>query len=306
MTPYSNSNNNNGTYDGWNMVWTSQEACVDDTSKQFTVNVHAKCNHDKNAATTLRDVTPSSDTCNAQFNYEGIEGCVDFHMPIMAVLKAVGPFLGIITILMGLLMTYAGAKFLFIVLSLSIAGITTGVSFLVFFNLFIPATASKGVVIGVLLLCFVLGAVVVFLTYKITTKFAAPILAGLCGLMVARAIYSQTGLHIPLVRLIFFVVGFAGGLFLGFKTQGYIKTIGTAFIGANIIVSGISMYAGNLDVPNNAQEMGKIKTAVWGYIAVFVFFFVSGSIVQRRLFADIEKEEDAFHDEDEGKRCGCF
>jgi len=158
-----------------------------------------------------------SSECVTKFDYKGKEGCVDVHMPIAAVLKAVGPFFGVIAIVFGALMTYAGAKFLFIVLSFMVAILTSSISFLMIFNLFVPVTASKGTVGGILAGCAILGGVVTFLTYKITIKAAVPVIAGLCGLFGLRALYGLTGLHIPVVRILFCVAGFALGAFFGQK-----------------------------------------------------------------------------------------
>ena len=105
-------------------------------------------------------------------------------------MKAVGPYLGAILILFGALMTYAGAKFLFYAICVVVAGVVTGFSFLLIFNLFIPVSASTTVVGLLLVLCFVLGGVVSFFTYHITTKAAVPVLAGLCGLFAFRALYG--------------------------------------------------------------------------------------------------------------------
>jgi len=227
-------------------------------------------------------------------------------MPIKAVLKAVGPFFGVIAILFGLLMTYAGAKFMFVVLSILVAGLTTGLSFLLIFNLFVPVTASKGVVGGILFACFLLGGIVTYFVYHITIRAAVPVLAGICGMFLMLALYGLTKMRIPIVRILFMVAGFALGSFFGHKAQGHVKTIGTAFIGANIIIRGVSMYAGNLDVPNGAGNVKDIPTAFWGYLIGWLFLFISGSVVQKKLFADEENKEDAFKDEDEAKRCGCF
>lgn len=132
-------------------------------------------------------------------------------------MKAVGPFLGVIAICFGALMTYAGAKFLFIVLSVTVALIVTSLSFLMIFNLFVPITASKGVVGGLLFLCVLIGAGVTFAVYKITIKAAVPVLAGICGIMGMWALYRLTGLHIPIARVAFLCVGFGLGAFFGHK-----------------------------------------------------------------------------------------
>lgn len=226
-------------------------------------------------------------------------------MPIAAVLKAVGPYFGVLAIIFGALMTYAGAKFLFVVLSLLVAGLTTGISFLLIFNLFVPVTASKGAVGGLLFACFVLGGIVTFVSYKFTTRAAVPVIAGICGMFAFLALYRLTKLHIPIVRIVFMVAGFALAAFFGHKVQGHVKTIGTAFIGANIIINGVSMYAGNIDMPNKA-DMKAVPTAFWGYLVGWLFLFISGAVVQKKLFAEEDSKEDAFEDQDEAKRCGCF
>jgi len=199
---------------GWNLNWTSAEKCGDGN---YTVNVEATCDN-KATTPTYQLSTSGSSACMTKFDYSGKEGCVDIHMPIAAVLKAVGPFLGVVTIVFGALMTYAGAKFLFIVLSFLVATITASVSFLMIFNLFVPVTASKGTVGGILAACAILGGVVTFLTYKITIKAAVPVIAGICGLFGLLALYRLTGLHIPVVRILFCVGGFALGAFFGAKT----------------------------------------------------------------------------------------
>lgn len=226
-------------------------------------------------------------------------------MPIAAVLRAVGPFLGVIAIIFGALMTYAGAKFLFIVLSLMVAGITTGFAFIIIFNLFVPVTASKGTVGGLLFGCFVIGGIVTFFSYHLTVRAAVPVLAGVCGFFTFRVLYSMSGLRIPVVRILFMVGGFALAAFLGHKVQGHVKTIGTAFIGSNIVIQGVSMYAGNIDMPNNT-DVKKVPTAFWGYLVGWVVLFISGAVVQKRMFAEEDTKEDAFEDQDENKRCGCF
>jgi uncharacterized membrane protein len=65
------------------------------------------------------------------------------------------------------------------------------------------------------------------------------------------------------------------------------------------------MYAGNIDMPNHT-DIKKVSGAFWGYLFGWLFLFISGSVVQKKLFAAEDEKEDAFADEDEAKRCGCF
>lgn len=63
--------------------------------------------------------------------------------------------------------------------------------------------------------------------------------------------------------------------------------------------------------PNGADDLKNIKSnnMVIYYFLGFVVAFVSGALVQHKLFHkedDEEKGDDAFEGEDEGKKCGCF
>jgi hypothetical protein len=226
-------------------------------------------------------------------------------LPLSVIMKALGPYFGFICIAFGALMTYAGAKFLFVAISFMVASGVSAFSFMLIFNLFVPVNASAGVAGFLLFACIVLGGVVTYLTYKVTTKAAVPVIAGFCGLFLLWTLYGLTGLRIKVVRALFCVAGFALGAFLGHKAQAYVKTIGTAFIGANIIILGVSMYAGNIDMPNSTNPK-EVPKAIWAYFAGWIVLFISGSVVQWKMFGGENEKEDAFNDEDEAKRCGCF
>lgn len=73
-------------------------------------------------------------------------------------------FLGVILIVLGVLMCFAGSKFLFIALAGIIFVGVTMVSAVILFNLF-SATASGGIKIGVFVGCVVLGCAASYFTY---------------------------------------------------------------------------------------------------------------------------------------------
>lgn len=132
-------------------------------------------------------------------------------------MTAISPFIGVILICFGLLITYAGARFLFAVLSFIIALLISSVSFLLIFNLFIPITASTMQVAGVLALCLIIGVVLTGVTYEVTGKATIPIIAGICGVFAMLAVYNSTRFSTPLLKIFFCLCGFALGAHFGNK-----------------------------------------------------------------------------------------
>ena len=199
-------------------------------------------------------------------------------------MAAVSPFIGAIMIVFGLLITYAGARFLFAVLSFIIALLVTSVSFLLIFNLFISITAPAIQVYGVLVLCILIGVIVTSVTYEVTGKATIPIIAGICGVFAMLAIYNSTilstSLDSPLVKILFCLCGFALGAHFGHKAQFSFKTIGTAFIGAHIIIHGISFYYGHFELPNLSEDITEVSASQLGICAGWFALFVSGTWVQ--------------------------
>lgn len=205
-------------------------------------------------------------------------------------------------------MTFAGAKFLFIALSFVIGFTIASVFFLITYNLFVnpESSSSTGWTIGLLVGSILIAIITVGLTYKFTYNLAVPIIAGIAGAFGFFMIFTVTGLGGKLnggkvwVEIAFAVVGAIIGIIVGWKLQFVVKTVGTAIIGSFIFVVGVSFYAGGLNTHNGMKQ----SPWVWGYIGGFIVLAVIGSVVQWKLFRNVE--EDAFKDEDEAKCCGCF
>jgi len=182
----------------------------------------------------------------------------------------IAPFAGAIFIVVGLVMAFAGAKFLFIVISLCLGLFISAILFLVTYGLFIDPTSPKAKTITIVLLVVsvITSIIIMVLSYKITYKFAVPAVAGLAGALAGYMLYNVSGIGNKVdkgaiwIQLAFAVVGGAVGLFVGKKLQFYVKTIGTAFIGAVMIILGVSFYLGHL-VPNKGDPYSKY---VWGYV----------------------------------------
>ena len=90
------------------MTYASIQQC-DNTEKPFVFTVNGVC--DKGKAGSWSDPHHSGDGCGASITYTGEHGCVFLNGNDL--LEAIEPFMGFIFVVIGGLMTFAGAKFLF-------------------------------------------------------------------------------------------------------------------------------------------------------------------------------------------------
>lgn len=109
------------------------------------------------------------------------------------------------------------------------------------------------------------------------------------------------------------VSGIVAGVFIGIKFNFYVKTIGTAFLGAYIFIRGSGFFFGGFPEAGDVKNIHEIKgdDKIIYYFLGFITLFIAGAVVQYKLFhkeiEDEEKEDDTFTGEDDGeKKCGCF
>ena len=125
-------------YDGWTLTYASQENCgTTDEPKPFVMTVNGICQEPAKDAKTTAGVWSDyklANECSASVTYTGKAGCVAFNGN--AVWDAIKPFTGVILILVGGLMTFAGAKFLFQLVSAVVTLVVTIVFYLTVSNLF--------------------------------------------------------------------------------------------------------------------------------------------------------------------------
>merc|ERR1712166_1375370 len=118
-------------------------------------------------------------SCTASVTYTGAAGCVKFNGN--AVWEAIKPFSGVILILIGGIMTFYGAKFLFQLVSAFVTLITTAISYLIISNCFFGLETGAGPKIGLMIAAILLGLGAAYASYKFTTKWAVSIVAGAAG-----------------------------------------------------------------------------------------------------------------------------
>tara|TARA_B110001450_G_C17618465_1_gene480214 strand:+ start:348 stop:1511 length:1164 start_codon:yes stop_codon:yes gene_type:complete len=296
-------------YNGWTVTYASIQKCSSSTTEApepFVFTMNGIC--DATAKTgTWSDYTNTAD-CAASVTYTGVEGCPKFDGN--AFMDAVKPFTGVILILVGGLMTFAGAKFLFQLVSAFVTGITFIVFYSICSNLFFDAKTAAWMKVIVLILALALGVAAAYFSYKLTTKFAIPIVAGAGGAFGFKLITNVAGIRNEYAALAIMIVGIAVGVFLGMKLNFYVKTIGTAFLGSYMFTRGLGYVFGGFPEVGDVKKLHEIKghDKILYYFLGFIALFIAGSVVQYKLFhVEGEEKDDTFVGEDDGeKKCGCF
>lgn len=240
----------------------SKQNCTSNLAEKAFFNITLVCDPKGNdTVATLQSVTDYGDGCTSSAVFKTKNGCFQYQVPIGHLIDALGPYIGAVLIFFGCVMTFAGAKFLFFLLSFVIGIFTTSVMFAITYNLFInPASDSANTwTIVLLAISAVLAIILVIFTYKFTSKLGVPIISALAGVFGFLMIYQVTGIAGKIssgqiwVQLGFCIIGGLIGIFIGLKVQFVVKTVGTAFIGANLVAVGASFYFHNL-ITKEGQE----------------------------------------------------
>lgn len=141
-------------------------------------------------------------------------------------------------------MTFAGAKFLFQLVSAFVTCITSIVFYLLISNIFFDAKTADWLRIITLIIALAAGLGAAFLSYKLSVKFAIPIIAGAGGAFGFKLISNVAGIRNEYGAIAFLIVGVVAGVYLGMKLNVFVKTIGTAFLGSYILTRGAGFWFG--------------------------------------------------------------
>jgi len=145
-----------GANTGFHLTWTSDDATCVGTAKAkeaFTVRLENTC--DKTATTETNTMTV--DGCTATWARSGADGC-GTAIPIDKYIKTAAKFIGFIMVGLGVVMTFAGARFLEYLGAALVGFFVAMVVFGIGFNV-LPSSAHLGLLIVLLIIALVLGAV---------------------------------------------------------------------------------------------------------------------------------------------------
>jgi hypothetical protein len=196
-------------------------------------------------------------------------------------LRSIGDFAGIIFILFGGVMCFAGSKFLFWIITTLIFVVSDALMFLLAFNLFIDLKSPTGLVIGVLCFTTVVAGLIAYFGNKAAQKLAVPILGGCAGaalLDITVKTFDVTNVYVNMAAL---VIGGAGGAYAGLHLDRHVKTISTAIIGSFLFFRGLGFYLPGypgMEMADDPENVEYDPTAL-AYIAGNIVFAILGAYV---------------------------
>lgn len=160
-------------------------------------------------------------------------------------MKILTPFVGAVLVLIGAALAFAGAKFIFYAFAALIFMLISGLCFMIFYNVMPPEKTSLGVLIGGLLVSVILGALFAYyLGYKFAKEWSVALVGAWAGIVLGLVGSKVAGVTNGTVTLgMALVCGLIGG-YLGRKWRRGLKSFGTAFVGAFLMIRGVACYVG--------------------------------------------------------------
>ena len=278
-----------------NFRYTGDEVCAQDNTQKYEFQLQVECSSDDKSPVFEAD---SSSPCKIPVKWESKSGCPILKLnAIWNYLSKYRMYLIPVLIIIGLFFLVLGSCFtkisVFLISAITIVFIILLIlySFILSFStpewvgwIILPVSVIIGVIAGFFLASFLkLG------TFVIGAWFGATLAMILFEMFVYKISSKEFVLWIMIALL---------GLIIGILALKFLKTIliiGTSFIGAFMVVRGVSFYIGGY--PNefelyNEIQVGNIDNVPYTfyiYAAFIVILAVIGAIVQYKKFGLCKK-----------------
>jgi len=242
---------------------------------------------EKDGEGVWEDQTESDE--NIQFMYTGDEACKVYDLDISKYFSGLTKFLGAISIVLGLILTFYGSKFLVTVFGLLVFLLTQVLIWAILYNthLFKPEDVEeeKATIIAIGLVVAALGGVAAYYMAKFADKYAVSLISGwvggIVGLMVIGATHIPGGAKLAIIAVFALAAGY-----YSFKVRRYMKSAGTAIIGSFILFRGIGNYVGGYPevMSSAAHADGNTQASVDAIAALdneakgYFLFYLGGTI----------------------------
>jgi hypothetical protein len=110
-------------------------------------------------------VKSESTDCSSTISYQGQDACASGDLPIADALRKVGPFIGAILIVVGIVMLFQGSKFVYMVFGTLVGMLSAALFFGAMYSTVLSNSSAPAAVIGCIVLSIILGGLVTYLTY---------------------------------------------------------------------------------------------------------------------------------------------
>ena len=266
---------------GWSLVWTSQQQTCGESLSAFTVTLNAAC--DESAyfvqGSKQKSIVQQSE-CSAELSFRGPEACrlvsLDFIPQIQAYIS---PFVGLMMIVFGILMTFNGAKFIFQVFGGIIMLFATAFLFMLTYKFVLPKDQiSIGLYSFDLLICLFLGAYVSYYSTIYSKTWAVPLFSAWLGLAATLILSNLLNIKSGSLTLVLIILGSILGAYFGKKLNLIVRSLGTAVVGSGFIIKGVNEYLGGVPSTNDISLKPEgLSETVYLYFAGFVILALYGS-----------------------------
>lgn len=268
-------------------------------------NKNADTNADKWSTATVNE-------CQVELRFKSSKACLP-EIHVSGVIAVLAKFVGVILIINGLCMTFAGSKFLFLALASLVFFGTFMITMVGLLNLGLVSKSSpKGLLIGVLIGASVIGGLAAYFGYALAQAYAGSIISGAVGASIA--IMLTIKVHNSMIKSVIIVLAVFIGIYIGQQFNKYVKSIGTAIIGGTMLVAGIAQYddsapalfsegsiknedgsSFNIDeIKNDKKVAGR-----WiAYIGSWIVLVGLGSFIQLKYVASDDCDEDDMMNKD--------
>ena len=297
---------------GFKLKFKSNEKCNGDADG-FKMELSAHCLTDSKDSKYQQFSIDSEETCKAKASYYGPEACKSFSVNLQKISDAIAPFITWIFLAIGIVLTFAGSRFLLYAVAFLCTLLVSFVIYLFAYNNFLDEkTASTGGVVGIMVVALIFGLVAGWAAFKFAKAWAVSLLAAWAGIAIFVPLSKLAGLRGTYFTVGAAVIGAGLGFFIGKKYNKLVRSVGTAIVGSFLTTRSLGTYIGGYpnetDLVNGATK-GEVTydPAIIGYVVGMIVLAIVGAIVQMKLFKDEDKNpEDEFENEDEAKKCGCF
>jgi hypothetical protein len=288
---------------GVSITYMNGDACIL-TGGPTSFKINSWCNPDIAASDTIYSYIALGDQCNPYVEIESSIGGCDLisNSPIWAYLDKAEPYFGIVGIVVGFIVCFYGLKllkpclFLGGLLSCMAAGLLF--CYLIYASSIDDFTSTFYYFLGG---GFVIGVIVGWLLARFV-KVGAAVLAGWGGFCLG-IILNEAFLFRFEYKWVFWasiIVCIIGAALLTFKLFELSIVLSTAFLGAYLMVRGVSCYAGHyyneftMVKLLQAGAFDQIDPFYWCYVGGFVIFGGIGIFIQWK-YRPQEKKTHPYH-----------
>lgn len=266
--------------------YTGEEKCFGDPRKKYTFELRLICSEKEEDFVWVRDAL---NPCRIVIEKKTDSGC--------PILKAGGLwsffdtykyFLPPFLVAIGLFLMLFGAKFIKATMFVFIFITTFIVSFFLIYLFFVPLDASNWTIILVVAICLLISLIAAYFTTA-CMNVGAFLVGFWLGALIATLLFETIIYRITAEPVVLYIMVIIFGIIAGILAVKFLEMamiIATSFIGAYLLVKGLSIYIGGypsvLTIMKEIQagDIDNVPASVYIYVLVTIGFTVLGVLFQ--------------------------